>query len=470
MSTTEDTSAIDEKKAEESGSSTTPDFKSFLVNYTYTLIFGIGISIFIIGTLGLFTTKVAQANILPDDINLAPYTVIDRIVEEMPIDINIMKPSVFSSDSKECLSQKAIFYSREYLDSFNNGFLCSIKNSADPNSGLFANMSLYFSNVYDNIVAKNFLVINTIFLYLSYLPESLIMLLYGIFGIFLWVGLYFVNLVLSLYFHFVNIPQLFRTKSEQNDKQWESNENISLFRFVKLILFFFVWSWISFLSAIMTPIFFTLYGLFSPLFASYKIKGTDKDGHYGLVTFLWSTLYYKKLFFFILATVSLFNVGIKYLGQNSIVAIVVAVLFAFFMGLYTNTMPEVGTDGFTSGIKENINQSIVKANKKILVEICTRIPIDDEKMDKIIKNSTEFRPLTKQKKSGGEGKREKNFDMTQIKDEAKQIETEFRRLPEDIQTSEEGEKIEERLKKIGEMKGGKKHSVKPNKKYNIRWT
>jgi hypothetical protein len=484
MSTTEDTSAIDEKKAEESGTSTTsPDFKSFAQNYTYSLIISIGIGIFVIGTLGLFTTKVVQANILPDNIELAPYTVIDRIVEEIPIDINIMKPITiippsFFPDSEKCFSQKAIFKSKEYLDSFNNGFLCSIKNSADPNAGLFANGSLYFSKVYDNIVSKNFLIINTVFFYLSYLPESLIMLLYGIFGIFLWMLLYFVNLFLSIYFHFVNIPQLFRSTSEQNDKQWESIENISLFRFMKLILFFFVWSWIAFFSALITPAFFTLYGLISPLFASYKIN--DTEGSYGLGNFLWSTIWYKQFFFFILATVSLFSNGIKNLGTNAIVAISIAVLFAFFMGLYANNMPEVGTYGFTAGIKETIKQAAVDSNKKILVEICSRIPMDDEKIEEIIKNG-KFRQLTKPTTSGGEGNVKKSIEMkqfkTKFKDEAEKITNDFEKFDPEIRDSKEGRNIQERLEKIGEkigeMKGGKKiknHSVKPNKKYNIRWT
>ena len=118
MSTTEDTSSIDEKKAEETGSSTTsPDFKGFISNYLSSIIFTIGISIFIIGGLGLYTTKVAQANILPDNIELAPYTVFDRIVDsKCSVDINVMRPNFFS-ENKETLSQKAIFNSQEYLDS-----------------------------------------------------------------------------------------------------------------------------------------------------------------------------------------------------------------------------------------------------------------------------------------------------------------------------------------------------------------
>ena len=168
MSTTEDTTTIDEKKAEESGTSTTsPDFKGFISNYLSSIIFTIGISIFVIGGLGLYTTKVAQSNILPDNIDLAPYTIIDRIVKDIPIDINIMRPSLFS-ENKDTLSQKAIFNSQEYLDSFNKSLLCSLKKSANPDNGLFANAPLFFSKVYDNLVAKNFLAINSIFFYISY--------------------------------------------------------------------------------------------------------------------------------------------------------------------------------------------------------------------------------------------------------------------------------------------------------------
>jgi hypothetical protein len=401
MSTTEDTSSIDEKKAEESGTSTTsPDFKGFVSNYLSSIIFTIGISIFIIGGLGLYTTKVAQSNILPDNIELAPYTIFDRVVKDTTIDMNVMRPSFFS-DNKETLSQKAIFNSKEYLDSFNKSFLCSLKNSADPNAGLFANAPLYFSFVYDNLVAKNFLAINTIFFYLSYLPESLIMLLYGLFGIFLWMGLYVFNVCISIFYHIINIPQLFRTVSEQNDKQWESIESISFIRFMKFILFFFLWMPVGALSAFIMPAFFTLYGLISPLFSNYDIKNGKNGNNVG--NFLYDTLVYKKFLFFILATLSLFTNGIKYLGTNSIIGIIVAVIFAYFMGLYTNEMPDSGVDGFSFKIKQNLKQASVAdidLDNPKLVEICQRIPIDDEKMEKIIQRG-QRRTLTKPKEVGG---------------------------------------------------------------------
>jgi len=404
MSTTENTSAIDEKKAEESGTSTTsPDFKGFIANYLSSIIFTIGITIFIIGGLGLYTTKVAQANILPDNIELAPYTIIDRIVNDKvnPIDINIMRTSFFS-EYKETLSQKATFNSQEYLDNFNQSFLCILKKYSEPNAGLFANATLYFSFVYDNLVANNFLAINTIFFYLSYLPESIIMLLYGIFGIFLWIGLYFFNVCISIFYHIINIPQFFRTSSETNDKQWESMENISFIRFIKLILFFFLWIWVGLLSATITPTFFTLYGLISPLFATYKIKNGKNTNN--VTDFLYENLIYKKFFFFILATLSLFLNGIKYLGNNSIIGIIVAVIFAYFMGLYKNEMPNMN-DSFTFKIKQHIRQTPLstKINEPQLVEICQPIPINDKKMEKLIsKAKNKPRALTKPIGVGGD--------------------------------------------------------------------
>jgi hypothetical protein len=400
MSTTEDTSTIDEKKGEDTESST--KFKDFIYNYLSSIIFTIGIGIFFIGSLGLYTTKVAQANILPDNIELAPYTVIDRIVKDIPIDINIMRPS-YLSETKDILSQKAIFNSQEYLDSFNKSFLCSLKKNAENPNGGGSNASLYFSYVFDNIVAKNFLVMNTIFLYLSYLPESLIMLLYAIFGIFLWFGLYFFNICISIFYHIINIPQLFRNPSEKFPEKWESSENIGFFNDIpKLLLFCFFWWWVGIISAILSPIFFTIYGLISPLYATYEVKQTKKT--FNVINFILNTFVYKKLFFLILATLSLFSNGVTYLGSNSIIGIIIAIIFACFIGLFYNEIPEPNTDGFTLKIRQNIKQATVAAvdlNKPLKVKICPTIPIDDIKIQKILDSGT-YRSLTKPKEVEGD--------------------------------------------------------------------
>jgi hypothetical protein len=404
MSTTDNSNAIDEKKQKDTETTNTSyDFKGFITNYITSIIFTICVLIFIIGTLGLFTTKVAQSNILPDDIELAPYTVFDRVVNDIPIDINIMRPSLLS-ENKEILSQKALFNSKEYLDSFNKSFLCSIKKSADPNGGLFANAPLYFSKVFDNLVAKNLLAINKIFLYLSYLPESVIMILYGFFGIFLWSGLYFFNVCISIFYHIVNIPQLFRNSVEQSsfftkddNKKWEDNEDISFLRFIKFIMFFFIWLPIGCISAFIVPIFFTIYGLLSPLFATYKIK-QNNENNFTVIDFIKDTFAYKKFLFVILATLSLMSNGIKYLGNNALIGILIAIIFAYFMGLYTNDMPEQGINGFSFKIRQNIIQakvSEISSNNPLLVKVCEPIIEHNRKIEKKLNGKNNYRELTK---------------------------------------------------------------------------
>ena len=402
MSDTENTNVIDEKKNEFKNSNTTSDFKGFIKNYLLSIVFTIGI--FIIGGIGLYTTKIAQSNILPDNIELAPYTIKDRVVKDIEVNINIIKPLFFSKD-ENILLQKSTFNSQEYLDSFNKNFLCYLKKSADPNSGLLANPSLFFSMVYDNLVAKNFLAINTIFYYLSYLPESVIMLLYGLFGIFIWIGLYFFNVCISIFYHIINIPQLFRNLDDKTNK-WESIEQISFLHFVKLLLFFFIWIPIGTLSAFITPTFFTLYGLIAPLFAKYKITNTNNNKDYNVFNFLKDTFVYKKLFFFILVTLSLISNGIKYLGSYYSVAIIFAIIFSFFMGLYTNTQPNNNEFILVKSINEIIQAPISSSNKN-LVEICKSIPMNDTKMDKI-RNEGTFR---KTKTGSGTG----NIEIPQLK-------------------------------------------------------
>ena len=73
MSETETTS-IDEKKAEDSGTTTDKgDWKGFSTAFSSVLVTGIFFGVVVIGSMGLFLAKVANANILPTDYKIQPY-------------------------------------------------------------------------------------------------------------------------------------------------------------------------------------------------------------------------------------------------------------------------------------------------------------------------------------------------------------------------------------------------------------
>jgi len=368
MSTT-DTSSIDDKKNENTGASNGIDIKGFFRNYISSILFTIIISVFIIGTLGLYTTKVAQANILPDDINLAPYTNLYRPVEEMPIDINIKRANIFFT-SNDDVSQKAQFLTANFLASFKNSFICKLKTYSSPNANWFSNGTQYFSSVYDSMCAVNYWAITNIFYYLSFLPEPIIMLLYSFFGIFLWIGLYFFNICTGLAFHFFHIPQLVRNAHNKDKNEWQAQADITFFNWKTLFLG--IWIIPVIISVIFFPIFNTIYGILTPLTATYKIKGDKSSQPQDFWNFLKDTFIYKKLFFLILATFSLISNGSTYLGPSSIIYIIIAIIIAYYMGIYNSDIPSSGTDNFTAGIRQHVKiAKIGKIDPNVTINICT---------------------------------------------------------------------------------------------------
>ena len=361
MSTTEDTSTIDEKK--ESGTSTSnPNFPKFIRGYLYAFVGYILFSIVLIGGLGLFTTKVSEANILPDNMDFFPYTNIEPVIQQIPININIMKPSLISKE-EDILSQKAIFNSKEYLDSFNNSLLNFLQKASQDPSISFSNIPLYLSYVYSNITCRGYQGMNTIFSILNkYLNESGIMFIYGTFGFFIWIALFVINVFWSWVYHLIYIPQLFRDSyidKETNKDTWESSQNIGFFKPLRLIFFCFFW-WLIIIPAMLSPIIITFSNLISPLCATYKIKDQDKfirnkngtSTNFNILDFIKQTAHYKTFFIVVMSTIALATNGLNYLGYSSLIGILIAIGFAYFMGLYNNPMPELGVDGFTLGLTE----------------------------------------------------------------------------------------------------------------------
>ena len=366
MSNTKDKNVIDEKKAEKSGTSTdNPDLKVFLTKYVIS-IFTICVVVFCIGGAGLYTCKVVQANIIPDDIDLFPYSNIPRDVNSGNINIDIMRPSLFFNKGTIC--RHAVFDAKSYSKNFTDTFVCKNKNwgdSANKDSSVYG---LFFSQVYNNLLQKNYAVINTVFTYFNCFPETVMMVLYGFFGMFFWIGMLFFNMGISIWYHLAKSYLLFKIPSKDK-KQWVDNpEGGGLIYSVKSNVFYMCFMPLLFMSYILSIPFFTFYTMLSPLSAKYKISSykndNDKNRTYSFIDYIKNNFVYKKQFFFILSTISLLKNGQQYLGNNAVAGIILAVLFAYYMGLYNNTTPEIGTDGFI-GKLASCKQLTVKINDEV---------------------------------------------------------------------------------------------------------
>ena len=473
---TNDNNAIDEKKG--NTDSNLPDFKAFIKNYASSIFLKITISIFIIGGIGLYTAKVSQANILPDNVELEPYTNFARIVKDIPIDMNIIQQHIFT-ENKDKLSQKAFFNSREYLDSFNDSFLCKLKKYATPESGLFANGTLYFSKVYESIIASNFYAINSIFFYMNYLPESLIMILCGLFGHYIFAGLCFFNYCIIVFYYVVNVQELFRNESTEKPGYWEASKDISFFR-MKNFLFFILWAIIYFYSLLFMPIVTTVYALMAPLCATYKLSSNGEQR--GIFDFIKDTFIYKRLLFFILCTASLVSNGVTYLGPIYLIGIVIAILYAYYMGLYKIDLPETNVNGFTANITKVkqafvVKEMIVKQNN-----LCPEIPIlQNEQIGGVQQQQLQQQYQQQQYKQQLQQQVRQNQlqqqyqQQLQLQQQYQQQQPEVQQQPElqqeqpEVQQQPELQQEQPEVQQQPEQQvGGKRKKIHSTKKYNIR--
>jgi hypothetical protein len=445
MSTSASTSTLDEKREEagvslggvsaEDGSSDTDKkttkekWISFLKTYVSSLLFTITLAIFVVGGTGLFASKVAQANILPTNVEWSPFTGVERDVAAVAVDMHSVP--VFSTSAGVGLgSQKGQFSTAHYNLGFKDSFLCSLKAGARPEKGILGTGSLFFYNVFSQLTAKNAMLQQTVFGTLSQLPEWAVMVVYGLFGWLFWMGLYFANFGMNLFYMLVNIPQLFRVAAEKDEKAWQPDDAIS-FRIWPLVLLCFLWFPLGVVSAFVTPVLFSAYALMLPLFAKYIYSyvtgksgtpddvsadtpaqsagttdgatngttngtaagmsrgGGGNDAYTGkrdtmtlhsLVDFMKDVFTYKKQLFIVLASVSLVYNAFSILDTPSAMGTCVAVLAMYLLGAYQSPWGGEGgelPDGFTKGWM-NTMRSIPKAKAGKVMEkggICKAIPV-----------------------------------------------------------------------------------------------
>jgi hypothetical protein len=146
MSTTE-SSATDEKTEDTGSSSDKADWKGFSKNFTNSLITGIFLGVVVIGSMGLFLAKVANANILPVDCDIEPYpltdtpkvpprAVPDEIIYMNPVKIFSMFGLKFWGETTDYYIQEANFVNEganlNFMNDFKNSWLCSLRNKAYP--------------------------------------------------------------------------------------------------------------------------------------------------------------------------------------------------------------------------------------------------------------------------------------------------------------------------------------------------
>jgi len=343
---------VEEKKEQIKGmTSEFGKYKEFFTNLTNNVIFKLVVRTIILGTMGLYVAKVAQSNILPDDVDLSPFTDIKRNVSQIPIDINIIKERTFWGvgiwdKPINVYSEKIEFDNDAFLKSFNGSLLCFLKKNANPQN-FFGNLCLYFSKVLSETTSNSFWLTNRIFNVYNYLPEWIIMLVSGFYPS-IFFGIFFIfNLLGGIIPHLKNLTQFFR-KPNWSGNDWEDEGKIHFLRPFKWLIFWFLWFWISLNSMIIMPIYLTFYNFIAPLTAKYKTQGVTKEKHFG--TFLLDNIFYKGSFLFTLFSYYLGINAYKYLPKMYSIALIITLSFIFiYKSLFFGSTNTEGTN-LTAGL------------------------------------------------------------------------------------------------------------------------
>jgi len=350
-----------------------PNFKKFFANFGVTT--GIIIGFVVLGSIGLYMSKIALSGILPTNPLFKPYTCLDNTdpVKSGDIEMNIVREFglkglgwMLGQSPISAYSQQATFDEKAFEKTFKGGYIKSLFDATqNPNP---SNFSLWRSDVLNVMVSSSFSIIQTVFGSVGSLNESVAMFLFGLFGVACLPFLMLYNIGNSFWNHItslLNVGSLtkgleflkLKTRAENGEKDFSPPPPLSFdgffigkkeptditvgekIRFGLKWIFTVIGIACYFLVSMLlfSPVFVTFYTLFKPLLAKYRLKlnetysgdsGSGKSESKGLFSFIRDTFAYKRSYIIFLSIINLFMQTNTYLGTYYFAAVIIAVIIA----------------------------------------------------------------------------------------------------------------------------------------------
>lgn len=213
MSETSNTSAIDEKKKE--SNSTDNDYLKKIGGFiTIVIVMFIVTLIYYTGSgLLLYACKLAQSNILPTDIQCAPYTDIKPEIQQI-------KTNIFTTGGESPLSMKLSFpYNEDNSKNYIIDMFREYKN--EPKSNFLAN---YLISIIETVINFNYSAFNKVLDMLNGLPEILLVVCGPVIVTIITTLIFIVDHIYLIYLWFAQMGWFFKTNSNDSvtgQPKWE---------------------------------------------------------------------------------------------------------------------------------------------------------------------------------------------------------------------------------------------------------
>jgi len=405
MSTTTDTTAIDDKKTENNPDTTEPpqDWASFFMKGFLPTV-GSLLMYIICGCIVLYLTKLSFAKVIPTNIELYPFNLnADNAPPPSPIDSENTDQNGGFKDNKSTVVDTnivrggkwfgidTIFYNPKYpvystkiefnTETANNeyGWLNKYieKRATSPKTaGIFIN---FFSKVFSNTVSFNNWLTTEIFAVLySWIAESILILAAPMLLTVLTAIYFIINWFVFIWYTIKNIGLIFKelyidTSSTNSTNSTSSTTDTSStnsttdtsstsYKNGKVVygdletpkglfisaLYFIIWVIFFWIGQGLYPIFMLFYSLLSPL----VITGTDKNNNtkMNFSRFCLDVLKYKSQFLLFLFSIQLLSPSKTYLGTNGFIGCLAGIIICIFIFHTYNKNYNPGDDSNLSPI------------------------------------------------------------------------------------------------------------------------
>lgn len=325
----------EKKKSENATKSVGGNIMSYVIKIVIIVL--IIVVYFIHSSVILYTCKIGQSNIIPTNMDCAPFTNYEMKIDEI-------ETNIFLTNTKPQESVKLKFPYDTYNSS--NFFLDIFrKYKESPKSNFLVN---YFYSIIEGLIGYNNKAINFFLNSFNNAPEMIILLfgpvVYSIYLIFVHIIGFF---VVSIYYYFKSMSWFFKTNDNSNMNEKAKWSNVTLLEPLNyglgifFVILFFILFWIMLFTII--PIINTVI-LSICLFSSLNYKGLIDNKEVTVLDIIKDVFKYHKTIISVIITI--FVIIITFTGLGSIAGIVslCIVILIFFkiipLGLYESVKPD----------------------------------------------------------------------------------------------------------------------------------
>ncbi len=342
--TNNEPSEIDKKKGE---TEKAPDWPAFWKEFGIKVLVGtILILMIFLGSVAIFTEKVASLELLPTNIAEFPFEpeLMPKITgKTVTVDININNKydSIFSFTPIETTSSKIYFDMDEINESYKTEGFINMLNSLkyEPSKvSKLGGFGLYFRDVMCTMIAWNNSLINGLYGFANkYLPDWLTLVIWPFISTIIYSATMMVNYFACIVSHIINLNDWFASVDDSNGRvNWIPEGGFGLRRFFEMIAYGFFGFFVVFVFA---PIIITIYSVLSPTFlqAKYEENGENmrftqfiKDTVKNNVTPIMAVLSYNLL------VTTKNTLGSTYTA-SALLAIIISALFLHIYSKFTDS-------------------------------------------------------------------------------------------------------------------------------------